>query len=172
VAYPAKTSAFQLDHESKDRTLDASHILVAVRRTPNTKGIDLEKAGVQLDDKAYIRVNERLETTALGVWALGECAGSPHCTHVSFDDFVIIRDNLKSDSRTTRDRLVPFCIFTDPELARVGLNESEARARGIEYRLARMPAEGVLRTWTLSEFSQNAHRPAQQQDSWFHRFCD
>jgi pyruvate/2-oxoglutarate dehydrogenase complex dihydrolipoamide dehydrogenase (E3) component len=100
----------------------------------------------------YIRVNERLETTAPGVWALGECAaGSPHFTHVSFDVVFIIRDNLKGDSRTTRDRLVPFCIFTDPELARVGLNETEARARGIEYRVARMPAEGVLRTWTLSE---------------------
>ena len=79
-------------------------------------------------------MNERLETTAPGVWAMGDCAGSPQFTHVAFDDFRIVRDNLNGGSRTTRNRLVPFCMFTDPELARVGLNESEARTRQIAYR--------------------------------------
>ena len=96
-------------------------------------------------------MNDRLETTAPGVWAVGECAGSPKFTHVSFDDFRVVRDNLMGGNRTTRDRLVPYCIFTDPELARVGLSESEARNRGIPYRIARMPAKAVLRTLTLSE---------------------
>jgi pyruvate/2-oxoglutarate dehydrogenase complex dihydrolipoamide dehydrogenase (E3) component len=82
---------------------------------------------------------------------MGECAGSPQFTHVAFDDFRIVRDNLNGGNRTTKDRLIPFCIFTDPELARVGLNESEARSRGIEYRVATMPMGGVLRARTLSE---------------------
>jgi pyruvate/2-oxoglutarate dehydrogenase complex dihydrolipoamide dehydrogenase (E3) component len=82
---------------------------------------------------------------------MGDCAGSPLFTHVAFDDFRVVRDNLLGMARTTRDRLIPFCVFTDPELARVGLNEREARARGIPYRLAKLPMAGVLRTRTLSE---------------------
>ena len=96
-------------------------------RIPNTDGISLDVAGVDLDDRGYIRVTERLETSAPGVWAIGECAGSPQFTHASVDDFRIIRDNLAGASRSTRDRLVPYCMFTDPPLARVGLSESEAR---------------------------------------------
>jgi pyruvate/2-oxoglutarate dehydrogenase complex dihydrolipoamide dehydrogenase (E3) component len=131
--------------------IEASHILVAAGRTPNTAGLDLDKAGVQLDSRGYIQVNERLQTSAPDVWAMGECAGSPQFTHVSFDDYRIVRDNLASGNRTTRDRLVPFCLFTDPELARVGLNESEAQARKLPYRLATLPMAAVLRTRTLSE---------------------
>ncbi len=133
------------------RLIDASDLLVASGRTPNTQDTGLDLAGVDLDQRGYIKVNERLETTAPGVWAMGDCAGSPQFTHVAFDDFRIVRDNLNGGSRTTRDRLVPFCMFTDPELARVGLNESEARARGIAYRIARMPMAAVLRTRTISE---------------------
>ena len=141
----------QIDHGGQVRTIEASHLLIAAGRAPNTEGVGLHEAGVELDDKGYIRVNDRLETTAPGVWAMGECAGSPKFTHVSFDDFRVIRDNLNGGNRTTRDRLVPYCIFTDPELARVGLNEAEARNRGIQYRVATMPAKAVLRTLTLSE---------------------
>jgi pyruvate/2-oxoglutarate dehydrogenase complex dihydrolipoamide dehydrogenase (E3) component len=141
----------QIDHDGRERTVEASHLLVAVGRTPNTEGIGLREAGVELDDNGYVRVNDRLETTAPGVWAVGECAGSPKFTHVSFDDFCVVRDNLNGRSRTTRNRLIPFCVFTDPEFARVGLSESEARSRGIEYRVARMPAKAVLRTLTFSE---------------------
>jgi pyruvate/2-oxoglutarate dehydrogenase complex dihydrolipoamide dehydrogenase (E3) component len=140
-----------IDHEGRKRSVEASDILVAAGRTPNTAGIGLQEAGVELDDKGYIRVNDRLETSAPGVWAMGECAGSPKFTHVSFDDFRVIRENLMGGDRTTRDRMVPYCVFTDPELARIGLNESEARQRGIPYRVARMPAKAVLRTLTLSE---------------------
>jgi pyruvate/2-oxoglutarate dehydrogenase complex dihydrolipoamide dehydrogenase (E3) component len=132
-------------------TIEGTDLLVATGRIANTEGIGLERAGIELDARGYIKVNERLETTAPGVWAMGDCAGSPQFTHVAFDDFRVIRDNLNGGSRTTRDRLVPFCMFTDPELARVGLNESEAKARGIPYRLAKMPMAGVLRAVAIGE---------------------
>jgi pyruvate/2-oxoglutarate dehydrogenase complex dihydrolipoamide dehydrogenase (E3) component len=89
--------------------------------------------------------------TAASVWAMGECAGSPQFTHASFDDFRVVYDNLNGGSSTTADRLVPFCMYTDPEVARVGWNESEARRRGIGYRLLTLPMAAVLRTRTLSE---------------------
>jgi len=136
---------------SGERTLEASDILVATGRTPNTAGIGLDVAGVELDDRGYIAVNERLETTAPGVWGIGECAGGPQFTHVSVDDFQIIRDNLDGGHRSTRGRLVPFCIFTDPPLARVGMNEVEARRRGMKARVATLPAREILRTWTTGE---------------------
>lgn len=133
------------------RVVDGTHLLVAVGRTPNTGGIGLERAGVELDARGYVVVNEGLETTAPGVWAVGDCAGSPHFTHAAFDDFRVVHDRMSGGTRTTRGRLVPFCMFTDPPLARVGLNESEAKARGVDYRLATLPMSAVLRTRTLSE---------------------
>jgi len=96
-------------------------------------------------------VNERLETTAPGVWAIGECAGSPQFTHIAFDDFRVIRDNLAGGNHVTTDRQVPFCMFTDPEVARIGLSEREAEAKNISYRLVKIPMASVLRTRTLSE---------------------
>lgn len=134
-----------------ERRLEASDILVAAGRIPNTAGIGLEKAGIELDGRGYIKVNERLQTSAPEVWAIGECAGSPQFTHVSVDDFRIIRDNLAGTNHTTRDRLVPYCMFTDPQLARVGLSESEAQRQGIKVRVAKLPASAVLRTRTTGE---------------------
>jgi len=132
--------------------LEGTHLLVATGRTPNTEGIGLELAGVDLTDRGYIKVNERLETTAPGVWAIGECAGSPQFTHIAFDDFRVVWEDVASAGhRVTTGRQVPFCMFTDPELARVGLSEKEAKARGIVYRLAKIPMVAVLRTRTLSE---------------------
>jgi pyruvate/2-oxoglutarate dehydrogenase complex dihydrolipoamide dehydrogenase (E3) component len=135
----------------KKMTLRASDLLVATGRIPNTDGIGLELAGVELDARGYVKVNEELQTTASDVWALGECAGSPQFTHVSFDDFRVVRDTLAGKKRTTKNRLVPFCMFTDPELARVGLNEKEARSRGLAYRLCKLPMTANLRARTLSE---------------------
>jgi pyruvate/2-oxoglutarate dehydrogenase complex dihydrolipoamide dehydrogenase (E3) component len=134
-----------------ERTVSGTDILVATGRIPNTTGIGLESASVELEGRGYIKVNDRLETTALGVWAIGECAGSQQFTHVSLDDFRIIRDNLAGGKRSTRDRLVPYCLFTDPPLARVGLSEREAQQRSISVRMARLPMAAVLRTRTLSE---------------------
>jgi pyruvate/2-oxoglutarate dehydrogenase complex dihydrolipoamide dehydrogenase (E3) component len=143
----------RLEVETEDgvRAVEGTDILVAAGRTPNTSGIGVELAGIELNSRGYVVVSDRLETTAPGVWAVGDCAGSPQFTHVAFDDFRVVHDTLNGGTRTTRDRLVPFCMFTDPELARVGLNESDARARGVNYRLATMPMSAVLRTRTLSE---------------------
>jgi len=134
-----------------ERTVAGSAILAATGRTPNTAGIGLDVAGVELDARGYIKVNDRLETSAPGVWAIGECAGSPQFTHASEDDFRVIRDNLAGGNHSTRDRLVPSCLFTDPPLARVGLSEREARQRGIAVRVANVPMSAVLRTWTTGE---------------------
>ena len=129
---------------SGEQRIDGSDILVAAGRIPNTAGIGLEDAGVELDGPGYIRVNGRLETSAPDVWALGECAGSPQFTHISEDDFRIIRDNLAGGNRSTRDRLVPYCMFTDPPLARVGLSEGEAERQGVIVRVAKLPMDSVL----------------------------
>jgi pyruvate/2-oxoglutarate dehydrogenase complex dihydrolipoamide dehydrogenase (E3) component len=136
---------------SGEQNIEGSDILVAAGRIPNTAGIGLEEAGVELDGRGYIRVNERLETSASEVWAIGECAGSPQFTHVSEDDFRVIRDNLAGGKRSTRDRLVPYCMFTDPPLAHVGLSEGEAQRQGITARVARLPTSAVLRTQTTDE---------------------
>ena len=136
---------------SGERNIEGSDILVAAGRMPNTAGIGLEEAGVELDARGYIRVNGRLETSAPEVWALGECAGSPQFTHVSDDDFRIIRDNLAGGKRSTRDRLVPYCMFTDPPLARVGLSEGEAQRQGVATRVAKLPTSAVLRAQATGE---------------------
>jgi pyruvate/2-oxoglutarate dehydrogenase complex dihydrolipoamide dehydrogenase (E3) component len=139
------------DRPDGDGAVTGTDLLVAVGRTPNTAGIGLERAGVELTGAGYIKVDEHLATTADRVWAMGECAGSPQFTHVAFDDFRVVRDHLDGGTRTTTGRLVPFCMFIDPELARVGCNETEARRRGIRYRLLTLPMAAVLRTRTLSE---------------------
>ncbi len=131
--------------------IEGSDLLVAGGRTPNTAGIGLEAVGIERDDRGFVKVDERLRTTAPGVWAVGDCAGSPHFTHIADDDVRVIRDNLAGIDRTTTGRLVPFCLFTDPEFARVGLSESEVGSRGIAYRLAKSPVTAILRSRTLSE---------------------
>ena len=134
-----------------EKTIGATDILVATGRTPNTAGIGLEVARVEVDERGYIKVNERLETTAPNIWAIGECAGSPQFTHICLDDFRVIRDNLAGGKRTTRDRMIPSCLFTDPQLAHVGLRETEAAQRGQPVRVAKLPMAAVLRTRTMDE---------------------
>jgi pyruvate/2-oxoglutarate dehydrogenase complex dihydrolipoamide dehydrogenase (E3) component len=131
--------------------IKGSHLMVATGRTPNTQGMGLDIAGIELTPAGHVKVNERLETTAPGIWAMGDCAGSPHFTHISFDDFRIVRDNLAGANRTTTGRQVPSCTFIDPELAQIGLSEEQATKQGIPYRLARLPMAAVLRTHTISE---------------------
>jgi pyruvate/2-oxoglutarate dehydrogenase complex dihydrolipoamide dehydrogenase (E3) component len=141
----------ELEGEAGTRTINGTDILAALGRVPNTRGIGLEKAGIEVTEHGHIRVNDRLETTAPNVWAVGECAGSPYFTHVSENDFNIIHANLNGGNRSTRDRLVPYCLFIDPQLGRVGINESEARANNVSYRVASLPMEAVFRPQTLSE---------------------
>ena len=147
-----KSVSIVIEQNGVEKSLDGTHLLVAAGRTPNTEGIGLEEAGVELTDRGYVKVNERLQTTAPGVWAVGDVAGSPHFTHISVDDFRVVQSSLTGGKRVTTGRQVPFCLFTDPEFARVGLSEKEAKARGIAYRLFKIPMEAaVLRTHTLSE---------------------
>jgi pyruvate/2-oxoglutarate dehydrogenase complex dihydrolipoamide dehydrogenase (E3) component len=140
-----------VEQGGREETLAGTHLLIATGRRPNTENIGLESAGIELTDRGYIKVNERLQTTAPGVWAIGEVAGSPQFTHVSVDDFRVVRDNLAGGNHVTTGRQIPYTLFTDPELARIGLNEREAKARGISYRLFKIPLEQVLRARTLSE---------------------
>ncbi|WP_414474435.1 mercuric reductase [Microvirga sp. M2] len=145
------TVQFRIETPQGERTIEGSDLLVAAGRTPNTHGIGLDIAGLELDERGFIKVNERLEATAPSVWAMGECAGSPQFTHAAFDDFRIVRDNLAGGDHTTRGRLVPYCMFIDPELGRVGLSETQARQQGLEVRVATLPMSSVLRAQTLGE---------------------
>src|SRR6202035_2853206 len=146
-----QTVSLQMRTPAGDQTVEGSDLLVAAGRTPNTDGVGLDLAGVVLDDRGYIAVNDRLETSAPDVWAIGEAAASPQVTHVSFDDFRIISANLSGGNRTKRDRLLPCCLFTDPPLARVGLSEGEAQRQGIAVRVAKLPMGRVLRTQATDE---------------------
>jgi pyruvate/2-oxoglutarate dehydrogenase complex dihydrolipoamide dehydrogenase (E3) component len=145
------STSVALQQNGVERTLDGTHLLVATGRLPNTGGIGLELAGVELTEKGYIKVNERLETSAPDVWAVGDVAGSPQFTHIGEDDFRVVRDNLLGGNHVTTGRQVPFCLFTDPEFARVGMTEKEARSREIAYRLFKVPMAAVLRARSLME---------------------
>jgi pyruvate/2-oxoglutarate dehydrogenase complex dihydrolipoamide dehydrogenase (E3) component len=134
--------------DGSEINLEGTHVLVASGRTPNTQGIGLELAGVETAGRGHVKVNERLETTAPGVWAVGDCAGSPHFTHIAFDDFRIVRDNLAGGHRVKTGRQVPSPIQS---FARIGLSETEAKERGIAYRLAKIPMVAVYRIRTLSD---------------------
>ena len=137
--------------EGGELDVEGTDLLVAGGRTPNTNGIGLELAGVELTERGYVKVNARLETTAENTWAAGDCADSPHFTHISEDDFKVVSANINGGNRVTTGRQVPFCMFTDPELARIGLNETEAKERGIPYRLGKAPMAGIFRAMTVSE---------------------
>lgn len=146
-----KSVKLTLNRGGSTTVLEGSHLLVAAGRTPNTEGIGLDVAGVETTSHGYIKVNERLETTAPDVWAGGEVAGSPQFTHIAENDSQIISANMLGGNRVTTGRQVPFCLFTDPELSHVGLSEREAREHGVQYRLAKIPFNNVLRARALVE---------------------
>jgi pyruvate/2-oxoglutarate dehydrogenase complex dihydrolipoamide dehydrogenase (E3) component len=135
-----------------ERVISGSHLLAAAGRSPNTETLNLEAAGVRTEKGGHITVNERLETSAQGVWALGDVKSGPAFTHISYDDYRIIRDNLlQGGSRTTNDRPVPYTVFIDPQLGRVGLGEEEARAAGKNIKVAKMPMSYVARADEVDE---------------------
>jgi pyruvate/2-oxoglutarate dehydrogenase complex dihydrolipoamide dehydrogenase (E3) component len=135
-----------------ERTVTGSHLLVATGRVPNTEDLNLAAAGIETDQDAFIRVDEHLETTAPGVYALGDVKGGPAFTHIAYDDFRIARTNLlEGGHATTAGRLVPYTVFLDPQLGRVGLSETEARARGHRVRVARLPMSRVARAREVDE---------------------
>ena len=135
-----------------EKTLAGSHLLVAAGREPNTDRLNLAAAGVETDQRGFIQTNERLETTAPGVYALGDVKGGPAFTHISYDDFRIVRTNLlEGGGATVNGRLVPYTVFIDPQLGRVGLSETEARERGHQIRVAKLPMAHVARALEMDE---------------------
>jgi len=135
-----------------ERALLGSHLLLATGRSPNTAALNLRAAGVETDKAGFVKVNERLETNVAGIYALGDVKGGPAFTHISYDDFRIIRTNLlEGGDASTRDRLVPNTVFIDPQLGRIGLSETEARAEGRSIRVAKMPMSYVARALEMDE---------------------
>mgnify|MGYP000323479024 FL=1 len=131
------------------REAAGSHLLVALGRTPVTAGLGLEAAGVELTGRGFVRVDEHLRTTAPGVYAAGDVAGTPQFTHASWNDFRVLRDILAGREASTAGRLIPWAVFTTPELGHVGLTEAEARRAGHEVRVAKTPTAAVPRARTL-----------------------
>jgi dihydrolipoamide dehydrogenase len=132
--------------------VSGSHLLVAVGRVPNSDRLSLAAAGVDTDKAGFIKVNSKLETNVPGIYAIGDVKGGPAFTHISYDDFRVLRENwLNSGNATIEGRMVPNCVFIDPQLATVGLNETEARKRGLDYRVAKLPMTGVARAIEMNE---------------------
>lgn len=125
--------------------LTVSHLLVAAGRTPGTSDLNLERAGVAINEKGFIQVNEFLETSAEGIYAIGDIKGGPQFTHIAYNDYIILSQNLLADKQITTDRIVPYCMFTDPQLGRVGITESEAQTRGLNFKVACLPMSKVAR---------------------------
>jgi pyruvate/2-oxoglutarate dehydrogenase complex dihydrolipoamide dehydrogenase (E3) component len=138
--------------EGNERSIAGSHVLVATGRVPNTDSLGLEAAGVEADERGFVVVNERLETTAAGIYCLGDANGGPAFTHVSYDDYRVVRRNLLGGGgASTRDRLIPYTVFIDPQLGRVGLTETQAREAGRRVRVARLPMAKVARAIETGE---------------------
>jgi pyruvate/2-oxoglutarate dehydrogenase complex dihydrolipoamide dehydrogenase (E3) component len=148
VRAESKNSAVTLSFESPagSSTVTGSHLLVATGRLPNTDDLGFDKAGIETDQSGYIKVNGRLETNVPGVWALGDCKGGPAFTHISYNDFQIVYGNLvEGKNLSIENRLVPSCVFTDPQLGGVGMTEKEARAKGFKLKIGRCPMTRVAR---------------------------
>ena len=132
--------------DGKEHKIKCSHVLIAVGRKPNTDILSLEKTGVKTDEHGFIKVNDKLETNVEGIYALGDVKGGPAFTHISYNDFTIVYRNLvKGDNLSIKDRLVPYCMFTDPQLGRVGLDETQAKKQGLKVKVAKLPMAYVAR---------------------------
>jgi len=138
--------------QNNEKTLVSSHLLIATGRSPNTKSLELDHAHILCDDRGFIKVDDRLQTSTSNVFAMGDVKGGPMFTHISYDDFRILRDNLlEGGTRTTKERLTPYTVFTDPQLGRVGMSENEAKKKMIPYKIAKMPMAHVARAVEVGE---------------------
>jgi pyruvate/2-oxoglutarate dehydrogenase complex dihydrolipoamide dehydrogenase (E3) component len=130
----------------KEEKIKCSHVLVAVGRAPQTEALNLSKAGVETDERGNIKVNPQLETNVKGIYALGDVKGGPAFTHISYNDYTIVYRNLiEGTNYNTKDRPVPYCMFTDPQLGRVGLSETDAKKQGLNIKVAKLPMSRVAR---------------------------
>ena len=149
-----KGSSVEVELSGKQgvKTLTASHLMLAVGRAPNSDHLNLEAAGVETDERGFIKANDRLETNVSGIYVVGDIKGGPAFTHIAYDDYRVLRSNLLAGQhRTIRGRLVPYTIFTDPQLGRVGLTEAEAERMGLDFAVAKMPMTQVARALELDE---------------------
>jgi probable pyridine nucleotide-disulfide oxidoreductase len=163
IEFLLKTRVLRVDHSDsatilqiqvadREISLQGSHLLVAVGRSPNIESLDPAAAGVATDARGFIQVNDRLETNVSGIWALGDINGGPQFTHTSLDDYRIVKANLiDGGNRSRRDRPIPSCLFIDPELAHVGLTETEAQQQGYTIRVAKLDASAIPRARTLGQ---------------------
>jgi dihydrolipoamide dehydrogenase len=144
------TLTIKKDDQTKQIT--ASHLLIAVGRSPQTKTLGLEKTGVEIDEKGYIKVTDKLETTAAGIYALGDVKPGPAFTHIAYNDHLIVLKNLLENANLSiKGRPVPYCMFTDPQLGRIGLSEKEAKEQGLDVKIAKLPMEHVARANEMNE---------------------
>ncbi len=135
-----------INTDGKAHKIKCSHVLVAVGRAPNTDTLGLDKTGVKTDERGFIKVNNKLETNVKGIYALGDVKGGPAFTHISYNDYTIVfRNLLEGENLTTKDRPVPYCMFTDPQLGRIGLSETEAKKAGLNIKVAKLPMAHVAR---------------------------
>jgi pyruvate/2-oxoglutarate dehydrogenase complex dihydrolipoamide dehydrogenase (E3) component len=135
-----------MENDGRTVRLNGSHLLVAVGRTPNTDDLDLDKSGIQTDKNGYVPVNDKLETSVEGIWALGDVKGGPAFTHISYNDYQIVFGNLiEGKNLSIKNRIVPYCVYTDPELGRVGMTEKEAQAKGLVLKIGKIPMTVVAR---------------------------
>ncbi|MES2221282.1 MAG: mercuric reductase [Acidobacteriota bacterium] len=142
----------QIQVDGKHQTVQGTHLLVAIGRTPNTEDLNLTAAGIETDDKGFVRVNSHLETSVPGVYGIGDVKGGPAFTHISYDDYRVLRDNLLQGKHHTIDgRMVPYTVFIDPQLGRIGITEKEARQQGKKIRVAKMPMTYVARAREFGE---------------------
>jgi pyruvate/2-oxoglutarate dehydrogenase complex dihydrolipoamide dehydrogenase (E3) component len=152
VSQPGADIRVEVQQQGNPKTLAGSHLLVATGRVPNSDTLNLAAVGIQTDDRGFIKVNDQLETTASGVYALGDIKGGPAFTHISYDDFRIIRASLiEKKNASIKDRLVPYTVFIDPQLGRVGLTEMEAHAQKRNIRVAKLPMTSVARALETDE---------------------
>jgi len=137
---------------NEQKKISGTHILIATGRTPNTDALQLQNAGIKTEERGHIIVNEKLETNIEGVYAIGDVKGSPEFTHISYNDYIIIYKNLfDNGSETTGSRKVPYCMFTDPQLGRIGLSENDAKKKNLNYRVAKLPMNYVARAIETNE---------------------
>ena len=152
VARSNGTVSLKLVAAGETQTIEGSDLLLAAGRVPNTGALKPAAGDIGLDEHGFIRTNQRLETTAPGVYAIGDVKGGPQFTHISYDDYRILKANLlDGGNRTVGDRMVPYTVFMDPQLGRVGMTESEARQSGRKIRVARMPMSSVARALEVDE---------------------
>ena len=152
VASSGNSIQLDLDNGRAQRSIQGSHLLVAAGRAPDTAALTPGKAGILLDDKGFIKVNDKLETNIPGIYALGDVKGGPQFTHISYDDFRIVHSNLlENGNKSTEGRILVYCMFTDPELGRIGLSEKEARDKGINIKVAKLPMPRVARGYETGE---------------------